>query len=212
MESHCKVWKQEHGCSDLWLVSLKGRVCGSCENAQLGPEWNQGGSRLLRPPQQEEPAAGAKGWPWRRREQEGETAAGGRDGPWLWPCAVPACAWPSSLICGFRLAADREADNHTDQNCVDGRKGVLWQDDRCSPVKSVHVSRLGGTCSDCWTPRLNPPPQLLKWAVFQTVVFAGSSSSTVLLCNWGVTGHRLNTPWIKSCSPWETTANQKSLI
>lgn len=83
------------------------------------------------------PAGGVSGW--RQgvavKEERGgglETVAGGRDGglvkhadPWLWPCAVTVRAWQSCLICGFRLAAGREADNHTDQNCVDGRKGVL---------------------------------------------------------------------------------------
>ena len=137
--------------------------------------------------------------------------------PWLWPCAVTVGTWQSCLICGFRLAVSREADNQTDQHYVYGRKGTLWQSNRCSPVQSVHVSRLGGTCSDCWTPRLKPTPSTSKMGhvpnrcVCQKFIAVWVTFYPVLY-NWGITGHRLNTPWIKSCPPWETTANQKSLV
>ena len=127
--------------------------------------------------------------------------------PWLWPCAVTVGTWQSCLICGFHLAVGREADDQTDQNYVYGRRAPS---DRVTGAVLWSWFMFLDLVVPALTPRFKSTPSTSKMGRVPNSCVC--QKFIVNNYNWGITGHRLNTPWIKSCPPWETTANQKSLL
>lgn len=96
--SHCRVCKQERGCSDVWFLFLKGHVCGCSENSRSGTRVKTGRLRedYYDHPDGRRRGLGTRWWHWSRREgvtlrQQEEVELAGLVIPASRPLAVILC-------------------------------------------------------------------------------------------------------------------------